>query len=126
MMDLMPNFSLVTWLLLILFLSLLVLIFDGRQPVLAVLDPILIKNILVKECYTVFTNRWNFGLNGILGSAINVAEDEKWKRICTVLSPTFTSGKPKEMLPIINRYGEKLVTNIEKKVANNAIMTIKE
>lgn len=32
-------------------------IFDGRQPVLAILDPTLIKAILVKECYTIFTNR---------------------------------------------------------------------
>ncbi|XP_074742235.1 cytochrome P450 3A29-like isoform X2 [Strix uralensis] len=174
-MDLLPNFSFVTWLLLIIFLSLLVLygiwpfqafkklgipgprplpflgtfleyrhgvlnfdqvcfekygkiwgIFDGRQPVLAVLDPILIKNILVKECYTIFTNRRNFRLNGILESALNIAEDEKWKRIRTVLSPTFTSGKLKEMFPIINHYGEKLVKNIEKKVANDEFVTMKD
>nr|XP_009934832.1 PREDICTED: cytochrome P450 3A29-like [Opisthocomus hoazin] len=161
-MDLLPNFSFVTWLLLTVFLSLLVLygiwpfqafkrtfleyrqglqnfdqmcfkkygkiwgIFDGRQPVLAVLDPILIKNILVKECYTIFTNRQNFGLNGILESAVFVAEDEKWKRIRTVLSPAFTSGKLKEMFPIINHYGEKLVENIEKKVANDEFVTMKD
>ncbi|XP_074915069.1 cytochrome P450 3A29-like isoform X1 [Buteo buteo] len=174
-MDLLPNFSVVTWLLLIVFLSLLVLygiwpfqvfkklgipgprplpflgtfleyrhgvlnfdqmcfekygkiwgIFDGRQPVLAVLDPVLIKNILVKECYAIFTNRRNFGLNGILDSALNVAEDEKWKRIRTILSPTFTSGKLKEMFPIINHYGEKLVKNIEKKVANDEFVTMKD
>ncbi|XP_009075444.1 PREDICTED: cytochrome P450 3A29-like, partial [Acanthisitta chloris] len=101
-------------------------IFDGRQPVLAVLDPILIKNILVKECYTIFTNRRNFGLNGFLESALNVAADEQWKRIRTVLSPTFTSGKLKEMFHIINHYGEKLVKNIEKKVANDEFVTVKD
>ncbi|KAF1522137.1 Cytochrome P450 3A24, partial [Eudyptes sclateri] len=101
-------------------------IFDGRQPVLMVLDLVLIKNILVKECYTIFTNRRNSSLNGILELAISVAEDEKWKRIRTVLSPTFTSGKLKEMFPIINHYGEKLVKNIEKKVANDEFMTMKD
>ncbi|NXP18603.1 CP3AT protein, partial [Scytalopus superciliaris] len=100
--------------------------YDGRQPVLAVLDPILIKNILVKECYTLFTNRRNFGLNGLLESALNVAADEQWKRIRTVLSPTFTSGKLKEMFHIINHYGEKLVKNIEKKVANDEFVTAKD
>ncbi|XP_068886092.1 cytochrome P450 3A29-like isoform X1 [Aphelocoma coerulescens] len=101
-------------------------IYDGRQPVLAVLDPILIKNILVKECYNIFTNRRNFGLNGILESALNVAADEQWKRIRTVLSPTFTSGKLKEMFHIINHYGEKLVKNTEKKVANDEFVAAKD
>ncbi|NXM74904.1 C340 protein, partial [Serilophus lunatus] len=100
--------------------------YDGRRPVLAVLDPILIKNILVKECYTIFTNRRNFGLNGLLESAINVAADEQWKRIRTVLSPTFTSGRLKEMFHIINHYGEKLVKNIEKKVANDELVAAKD
>ncbi|XP_036248466.1 cytochrome P450 3A12-like [Molothrus ater] len=100
--------------------------YDGRQPVLAVLDPVLIKNILVKECCSIFTNRRNFRLNGILESALNVAEDEQWKRIRTVLSPTFTSGKLKEMFHIINHYGEKLVKNIEKKVANDEFVAAKE
>ncbi|NXW89770.1 CP3AC protein, partial [Alopecoenas beccarii] len=101
-------------------------IYDGRQPVLAVLDPILIKNILVKECYTVFTNRRVFYLTGILESALLMARDEKWKRIRTVVSPTFTSGKLKEMFPIINHYGEKLVKNMEKKVATDEFVTMKD
>ncbi|XP_064009721.1 cytochrome P450 3A29-like isoform X2 [Pogoniulus pusillus] len=100
--------------------------FDGRQPVMAVLDPILVKNVLVKECYAIFTNRRNFRLNGLLGSALNVAEDDQWRRIRTVLSPTFTSGKLKEMFPIIKLYGEKLVKNVEKKVANDEFVAMKD
>ena len=92
---------------------------------MAILDPVLIKTILVKECYSTFTNRRVFGLSGRLESALSMAMDDQWKRIRTVLSPTFTSGKLKEMFPIIESYGDKLVKNIEKKVANEEFLDIK-
>uniref|UniRef100_A0A8C5Q302 Cytochrome P450 3A n=1 Tax=Leptobrachium leishanense TaxID=445787 RepID=A0A8C5Q302_9ANUR len=90
--------------------------YDGRKPVLAVMDPVIIKAVLVKECYTVFTNRRNFGLNGPLNSAVSIAEDDQWKRIRTVLSPTFTSGKLKKMFPLVKHYGDLLVQNLREKI----------
>ncbi|XP_074866394.1 cytochrome P450 3A21-like [Carettochelys insculpta] len=99
--------------------------FDGRQPVLAILDPVIIKTILVKECYSLFTNRRVFGLSGDLKSALTIATDEQWKRIRTVLSPTFTSGKLREMFPIIHHYGEILVKNIQQKVADDESLEMK-
>ncbi|KAM9330419.1 cytochrome P450 3A12-like [Gastrophryne carolinensis] len=92
--------------------------YDGRTPALAVMDPAIIKAILVRDCFTVFTNRRNFGLNGLLNHAISVAEDENWKRIRAVMSPTFTSGKIKQMSPIVKEYGDLLLRNIQKKIDN--------
>uniref|UniRef100_A0A8C0GPI5 unspecific monooxygenase n=1 Tax=Chelonoidis abingdonii TaxID=106734 RepID=A0A8C0GPI5_CHEAB len=99
--------------------------YDGRQPVLAVTDPTIIKTVLVKECFTTFTNR-RVGLVGELELAVSIAEDEKWKRIRTVLSPTFTSGKLKEMFPIIKHYGEVLVRNVQKKAEKDEPVDVKD
>ncbi|XP_063299128.1 cytochrome P450 3A21-like [Pelobates fuscus] len=87
--------------------------YDGRQPVLAIMDPAIIKAILVKECYTNFTNRRAFSLLGPMKSALTTAEDEQWKRIRSVLSPTFTSGRLKEMFQIMKDYSNVLVNNMQ-------------
>ncbi|NXM36934.1 CP3A9 protein, partial [Oxyruncus cristatus] len=101
-------------------------IYDGRQPVLAVTDPQIIKSVLVKDCYSTFTNRRRADLAGVLTNAISLAEDEQWKRLRTVLSPTFTSGKLKEMFPIIKHYGEVLVKNIEKQLEKDNSLSVKD
>uniref|UniRef100_A0A6I8P3J2 Thromboxane-A synthase n=1 Tax=Ornithorhynchus anatinus TaxID=9258 RepID=A0A6I8P3J2_ORNAN len=100
-------------------------IFDGRQPILAILDPDIIKTVLVKEFHDSFPNRRNFGLNGGLDSSLTIAEYHTWKRIRTIVSPTFTSGKLKEMFPIIKHYGKLLVQNIDKKVKKNEPVNMK-
>ncbi|KAM6155273.1 cytochrome P450 3A4-like isoform 1-T1 [Rhynchocyon petersi] len=86
--------------------------YDGQQPVIAITDPNIIKTVMVKECYSNFTNRRAFGPVGFMKSAVSVAEDEEWKRMRTLLSPTFTSGKLKEMVPIISQYGDVLVKHL--------------
>ncbi|KAM4632136.1 cytochrome P450 3A24-like [Discoglossus pictus] len=93
-------------------------LYDGRIPVMAIMDPAIIKTIMVKECFSLFTNRRSFVLNGPMESALSLAKDEQWKRIRTVLSPTFTSGKLKQMFPLMQHYGGLLVKNVQKKVDN--------
>uniref|UniRef100_A0A2I3SYU7 Cytochrome P450 3A n=1 Tax=Pan troglodytes TaxID=9598 RepID=A0A2I3SYU7_PANTR len=100
--------------------------YDGRQPVLAITDPDMIKTVLVKECYSVFTNRRPFGPVGFMKSAISIAEDEEWKRIRSLLSPTFTSGKLKEMVPIIAQYGDVLVRNLRREADTGKPVTLKD
>ncbi|EGV93386.1 Lithocholate 6-beta-hydroxylase [Cricetulus griseus] len=72
--------------------------YDGGRPVLGILDPEVIKTVLVKECYSTFTNHWTCGPVGPMKKAITISEDEEWKRLQTLLSPTFTSGKLKEVM----------------------------
>ncbi|XP_008538325.1 cytochrome P450 3A12 isoform X2 [Equus przewalskii] len=100
-------------------------IYDGPQPVLAITDPDMIKTVLVKECYSVFTNRRSLGPVGFMKNAISLSEDEQWKRIRTLLSPTFTSGKLKEMFPIIGQYGDVLVRNLRKETEKGKPVTLK-
>ncbi|MBN3277563.1 CP3AR protein, partial [Polyodon spathula] len=101
-------------------------IYDGRLPILAVMDTAMIKTILVKECYSIFTNRRNLGLNGELYDALSIAEDEAWKRIRSVLSPSFTSGRLKQIFPIVKQYADTLLRNIQKKADAKETVQMKE
>ncbi|XP_040828678.1 cytochrome P450 3A6-like isoform X1 [Ochotona curzoniae] len=87
-------------------------LYDGQQPVLVITDPNLLKTVLLKECYSNFTNRRSFGPMGFMKKSVTNSEDEEWKRMRILLSPTFSSGKIKEMLPIIVHHGDVLVKNL--------------
>uniref|UniRef100_A0A3B4DNJ0 Cytochrome P450 3A n=1 Tax=Pygocentrus nattereri TaxID=42514 RepID=A0A3B4DNJ0_PYGNA len=101
-------------------------IYEGRTPVLCVLDRTIIKSVLVKECYSLFTNRRDFGLNGELYDALFVTTDEDWKRIRGVLSPSFTSGRLKEMFGIMKTHSDTLVRNLQKKTEQTSGVHVKE
>lgn len=101
-------------------------VYDGRQPLLAIMDTAMIKTILVKECYSVFTNRRDLGLNGPLRDAVSVVEDEEWKRIRSVLSPSFTSGRLKEMYTIMLKHSSNLIKSLHKKVEADEVIEVKE
>ncbi|XP_075831496.1 cytochrome P450 3A13-like [Microtus pennsylvanicus] len=100
--------------------------YEGRQPVLAIMDPEMIKSVLIKECYSTFTNRRVLGPIGFLKKAITLSENEEWKRLRTLLSPTFTSGKLKEMFPIINQFADLLVRNMRHGVENGNPINTKD
>ncbi|XP_076780061.1 cytochrome P450 3A25-like [Arvicanthis niloticus] len=100
--------------------------YEGRQPILAIMDPDIIKTVLVKECYSTFTNHQSIVPVGILKKAITFSANEEWKRLRTLLSPTFTSRKLKEMFPIINQYADLLVKNIRHEAEKGNPITMKE
>ncbi|XP_076865316.1 cytochrome P450 3A30-like [Brachyhypopomus gauderio] len=98
-------------------------IYDGRLPILMVLDQEMIKAIMVKECYSAFTNRreTNLDLAGPLADGITLVKDEKWKRIRGSLSPFFTSGKLKEIFSLTEKYADRFIDNLKKRNPEEAI-----
>ncbi|XP_036968038.1 cytochrome P450 3A40-like isoform X2 [Acanthopagrus latus] len=86
----------------------------------------MIKTVLIKECYSLFTNRRNFRLNGPLYDAVTIAEDDQWRRIRSVLSPSFTSGRLKEMFGIMKHHSATLLTSMKKKADKDEPLELKE
>uniref|UniRef100_S4RZ28 Cytochrome P450, family 3, subfamily A, polypeptide 65 n=1 Tax=Petromyzon marinus TaxID=7757 RepID=S4RZ28_PETMA len=100
--------------------------YDGRLPLLVVADTSILKTVLVKDSLEFFTNRRNIGLNGPFKEAMSIANDEKWKRIRNVLSPTFSGGKIKQMCPLIVRCADSLVKNLREKCQSGKLVDLKE
>nr|XP_046193754.1 cytochrome P450 3A27-like [Oncorhynchus gorbuscha] len=101
-------------------------IYDGRQPVLCIMDKSMIKTVLIKECYNIFTNRRNIILNGELFDAVSLAEDDTWRRIRSVLSPSFTSGRLKEMFGIMKQHSANLLNGMKKQADKDQTIDVKE
>uniref|UniRef100_A0A673ZWK4 Cytochrome P450 3A n=1 Tax=Salmo trutta TaxID=8032 RepID=A0A673ZWK4_SALTR len=101
-------------------------IYDGRQPVLCIMDKSMIKTILIKECYNIFINRRDFHLNGEMFDALSVAEDDTWRRIRSVLSPSFTSGRLKEMFGIMKQHSANLLNGMKKQADKDQAIEVKE
>ncbi|XP_023564449.1 cytochrome P450 3A9-like [Octodon degus] len=101
-------------------------LYEGREPLLLIADPDIIKTVLVKEFYSAFTNRRPIRPTTLMKNSINALEDEQWKRMRTLLSPSFTSGKLKEMFPIIEQYTDVLLKNLKREAEKSAPISMKE
>ncbi|KAL3865970.1 hypothetical protein ACJMK2_043314 [Sinanodonta woodiana] len=85
--------------------------FFGNMPQLLITDPEMIKEIFVRR-FSEFTDRpQSFRNTEFFDSAVNVAAGEHWKFLRSTLSPTFSSGKMRNMTPLISRCLEKLIRN---------------
>ncbi|XP_061836290.1 cytochrome P450 3A40-like isoform X2 [Nerophis lumbriciformis] len=68
----------------------------------------------------------DLGLNGPLRDAVSIVEDDQWKRIRSVLSPSFTSGRLKEMYGIMLHHSSNLFRCLRKKAEGDEIIEVKE
>ncbi|XP_063698889.1 probable cytochrome P450 6g2 [Culicoides brevitarsis] len=87
-----------------------------HQPALMIRDPELVKQVLIKN-FQHFSNRYTGAdpaVDPIGGLTMFQIKNPAWKPIRTKLSPVFTSGKMKQMLYMVERFGNDLVDVVTK------------
>ncbi|XP_067680459.1 cytochrome P450 3A24-like [Haliotis asinina] len=91
-------------------------LYHMRKPIYLIADIDMIKQITVKE-FASFVNRRNhinFPRDPLIKDSLVLLTDDHWKFIRGVLSPTFTGGRMREMIPLIQKCMASLVTNLWK------------
>ena len=83
----------------------------GGKPSLVVADPELLKLIMIKD-FPNFRNRYIDRRATIFGENVFNAKDETWKRFRNTLTPTFSAGKMKLMVPLIEKSCETLMDKL--------------
>lgn len=99
--------------------------YEGSRPVLNIADPEILRDILVKD-FQFFPNRRSFATgNNIVSKILTNLQGEDWKRVRTVLTPTFTTGKIKRTLGIFIDSAKTLMDNFKKAAKENKPVDMK-
>lgn len=86
----------------------------GRRPMILLADPEAVKQVLQKD-FASFTNRMKMNLvTKPMSDCLLCLRDETWKRVRSVLMPTFSASRMKEMCPLINQGCDVLVGNLQR------------
>lgn len=89
-------------------------IYQGWEPALIVNDPELIKKVLVKH-FQIFSSRgMRTSENNPLSRNLFATDGEEWRVLRQKLSPVFTSGKLKQMMPLMDNCIKQYLSYLDK------------
>ena len=101
--------------------------YGARMPVLVTIDFDIIRSVYIKDTET-FATRNKFKSGDPMSDDMlnNITDYEKWKTVRSVMSPTFSSGKLKRMVPAISKCAQRMLKNLEKSVKEGKSVEMKE
>ncbi|XP_017274474.1 thromboxane-A synthase isoform X2 [Kryptolebias marmoratus] len=83
----------------------------GRKPMVVIADPDILRQVMVKD-FNNFTNRRFQLTTKPWKDCLLMLRNEQWKRVRSVVTPTFSAAKLKEMVPLINTATDALMNNL--------------
>lgn len=89
-------------------------IYQGWEPALIVNDPELIKKVLVKHFQTFSSRGIRTSENNPLSKNLFALDGEEWRVLRQKLSPVFTSGKLKQMMPLMDKCVNQYLDYLDK------------
>ncbi|XP_054262255.1 probable cytochrome P450 6a14 [Macrosteles quadrilineatus] len=102
-------------------------IYEVRKPTLIVTDLDIVKQILTKDFYH-FMDRPlpPKSSHDFLANHLFAMEGKEWKEMRTKLTPTFTSGRMKQMFTLIEKCSEQLKKHLEPLALNDETIDVKD
>ena len=96
-------------------------------PHLVINDPDLIRLIMIKD-FAHFHDRGLYYNNEVdpLSGHLFFMPGEEWRYLRSKLSPTFTSGKIKQMFPLVQKVAEDLIKALGTSVDKSTTVEIKD
>ncbi|CAG2112716.1 unnamed protein product, partial [Medioppia subpectinata] len=88
-------------------------IFNGTDPVLLVAEPALVKQVLVKDFHRFSDRRALQTEHPFINKNLFNTEGETWKRLRTIMSGTFTSGKMRKMYPLVRQCLQEYLEHLD-------------
>lgn len=96
------------------------------RPALMLRDASLIKKVLTSDFNSFYDRGFHHNPNDPVAANMFMKSGQDWKSLRAKLTPTFTSGKLKGMLPTIIQIAENLKRQLVTAAENNEIVEVKE
>lgn len=90
-------------------------IYEGASPIITIADPVILKQIMVKDFHMFPDRRPIMTSNEIFKYFLTSIRGNEWRHSRSTLTPTFTSGKIKAMYPLMADCSSKLIDALASK-----------